>query len=296
MIQKIERIERLKELTPAAFRKIEEGAEDGVSKDYKFITTSEIIDILNSLGWVVYSGTQQKSKKNPETTKHMLRFRNMKFGVYGINGNVPEILLVNSHDRTTSLNFYVSIFQPIRSNGSVISNNVFNKYVVKHEVMLNAEGNDITSDHIKEIIMDITKKLPKIFTYIDEFSKILLTEEQQKELVMRCLTARYPEYVDPKTDNLLISKIINEISIDELLKPIHDEDYSNDLWTVFNKIQEKMVKGGFKKVWENGKVKATRSINNIKLDILVKTKLWVIVEQFILTVGEKNTNEVEHSL
>jgi hypothetical protein len=65
-------LDQLKELAPSAFRTAEQGAQSGVSKQYQFMTTSEIIDGLAGMGWEVHSATQQKSKKNPETTKHML--------------------------------------------------------------------------------------------------------------------------------------------------------------------------------------------------------------------------------
>ena len=41
--------------------------------------------------------------------------------------------------------------------------------------------------------------------------------------------------------------------IQDILTPVRKEDKKNDLWTIFNICQEKMIKGGFKA--ENNKQK-----------------------------------------
>lgn len=265
-------IEKIKELAPAAFRSPEEGAEKGVSKHYQFMTTAELINGLGSLGWSVYSASQQKSKKNPETTKHMLRFRNSEYGSFGVDGNVPEILLVNSHDRTTSLNFHVGIFRVICSNGLVVADETFSKLNIRHM--------GYTFEDVKANITQITENLPVVFNSINKFQSIFLDKNQETEFMVKSLAIRYPEYINPKTNKLNEQLIKKSVDLDDMLKPLRPEDSGNDLWTVFNKTQEKILKGGFKRIGCNNTIKTVRPITNIRLNILINKGIWDLTNQF----------------
>ena len=265
-------LEKIKELAPAAFRMPEDGAQDGVSKHYQFMTTAEIIDGLGGMGWDVHSAMQQKSKKNPETTKHMLRFRNDNYGSLGIKGNVPEILLVNSHDRTTSLNFHVGIFRIICSNGLVIADETLNKFRIRHM--------GTTFDEVRGLINNITENLPTVFDAINRFEGVIMSEEAQTEFAMRAFAIRFPEYINPKTNALNTKKVMKNVSIDEILTAVRPEDSGPDLWRVYNRVQEKLIKGGFQHQGEGQKPRASRPISNIRMNVLINKGLWNLAEEF----------------
>jgi hypothetical protein len=265
-------LDQLKELAPSAFRTAEQGAERGVSKQYQFMTTSEIIDGLAGMGWEVHSATQQKSKKNPETTKHMLRFRHSEFGTLGVKGNIPEILFVNSHDRTSALTFHVGIFRLICSNGLVVADKTFDKFRVRHSGTKFAE--------VKAMITEITANLPKVFTTINKFEHVILNEEAQREFAMKAFAVRFPEYIDIKTNLVDFNKVNKNVAVDEILKAVRPEDNGADLWRVYNRVQEHIMKGGFQHVGENNKSKATRPISNIRLNVLINKGIWSLAEEF----------------
>ena len=265
-------LQRIKELAPSAFRKAEDGAERGVSKHYQFMTTADIIDGLGGMGWDVYTATQQKSKKNPETTKHMLRFRHPEFGSLGIKGNVPEILLVNSHDRTTSLNFHVGIFRVICSNGLVIADETFDKLRIRHM--------GATFDEVRGSIMNITENLPSVFNAINRFEGVILSEKEQLEFAMNAFAIRYPEYVNEKTNKVNTKLIKKNVDINNILAPCRPEDYGDDLWRVYNRVQEHLMKGGFLHQGLGNKPRASRPISNIRLNVLINKGLWNLADNF----------------
>jgi hypothetical protein len=265
-------IDQLRELAPAAFRTPEQGAQNGVSKQYQFMTTGEIIDGLSGMGWNAHTAMQQKSKKNPETTKHMIRFRHNEFGSLGIKGNVPEILFVNSHDRTCSLNFHVGIFRLICSNGLIVADTTFDKFRVRHMGTKFAE--------VKGMINNITEKLPTVFKAIDRFEHVILNDNAQQEFAMRAFAIRFPEYVDVKTNQVDYSKVTKNVSVDEILKAVRPEDNGADLWRVYNRVQEHIIKGGFQHIGETNKAKATRPLTNIRMNMLVNKGMWELAEEF----------------
>jgi hypothetical protein len=67
---------------------------------------------------------------------------------------------------------------------------------------------------------------------------------------------------------------IDEETIMDILMPIRDEDKSNDLWTIFNVSQEKMIKGGFSAMNNKNKMRKQRSITSIKKDVEYNQRLW----------------------
>jgi hypothetical protein len=262
----------LKELAPAAFRTAEQGAENGVSKQYQFMTTAEIIDGLSGMGWNADTAMQQKSKKNPETTKHMIRFRHKEFGDDGINGNVPEILFVNSHDRTCSLNFHVGIFRTICSNGLIVADTTFSKFRVRHMGTKFSE--------VKHMITTITENLPTVFNTISKFQDVTLNDINQQEFAMRAFAIRFPEYIDVKTNQVDYSKVQKNVDVEDILKYNRIGDIGDDLWRVFNRVQENIIKGGFQHIGQTNKAKATRPLTNIRMNMIVNKGIWQLAEEF----------------
>lgn len=265
--------EEMKDNLPAAFRKKSEGGDHTVSKHYKFMTTEEIMALLKKMHWDFYTGTQQKSKKNPDTAKHMLRFRSKEYGELGVNGNVPEILLVNSHDRTSSLTFHVGIFRIICANGLVVASDTFDKFTVRHM------GTEF--DTVKEIITDITGNLPDVFKLVNKFGKKKLTEADQRMFAAKSMAIRFPDYVNEKTGKVDIKKIEKHVNIDELLKPLRPEDAGDSLWNTYNRVQEKMLKGGFDHIGKESKARQARPISNIRMNLLINKGMWNLAETFL---------------
>lgn len=266
-------IEHLKSKAPAVFRTADQGAKSGVSDKYLFIPTVDIIDDLSKLGWDIHDVAQQKSKTSPDTTRHLVRFRNKEFGAVGMNGNIPEILFTNSHDRTKSMTFHVGLFRLICSNGLVIADKTFGKLNLKHNTVMGYSFEDV-----REMITGVTETLPTVFDKIKSFEQTELNESQAVELAIQAFAARYTEY--NKDGNLDRSGIVSSVDINKLLIPYRAEDAPNNLWTVYNRVQEKIMGGDFKHVGSDGILRQARPIKNIMLNLSINERLWEVAEQF----------------
>jgi hypothetical protein len=62
----------------------------------------------------------------------------------------------------------------------------------------------------------------------------------------------------------------------ELLEATRDEDHGNDLWAVFNRVQEKILGGSFK----SGKRK-TRSVTSFQKDIELNEQLFKLAGSYL---------------
>ena len=263
-------LRQLKEKVPAAFRTKEQGGDVKCSQKYEFMTTSDVIDILGNMNWLVHSGSSQKTKKDPETTKHMIRFRNESLNWNG--DSVPEILLVNSHDRTSALTFHVGIFRLICSNGLVVADKTFEKFRVRH-MFTNFET-------VSNTITHISQKLPEVFKTIQTFEGIILTPDQQMELALRSIAIRYPEYLDVKTNEVRYDLIHKAMNVQDVLTPQRIQDEGDNLWVTYNRVQEHIIKGGFKKMGVGNKQIQARELTNIKMLINVNQGLWDVAHSY----------------
>jgi hypothetical protein len=61
---------------------------------------------------------------------------------------------------------------------------------------------------------------------------------------------------------------LTDVNIDELFKANRIEDEGNDLWTVFNRIQENL----------------TADVTNFNTDIILNQKLFSLADQYALAV------------
>ena len=99
---------------------------------------------------------------------------------------------------------------------------------------------------------------------------VQLNDGQTQELAKKALTTRFTEEQ---------VKVMN-FDLDELLKPTRDEDKGNDLWSVFNVIQEKILDGSFSYM-SGAKVRKARKVKNFKQDIDINQKLFAIAAEFM---------------
>ena len=66
-----------------------------------------------------------------------------------------------------------------------------------------------------------------------------------------------------------------------LLTPNRQEDEGDDLWRVFNTVQEKFIRGGVQVSNQRGNMAKMRKIDNIIAQNTINTKLWELAEEMI---------------
>ncbi len=237
-----------------------------LSHIYRFIPTTEVMDILGEQGWYPTQAVQTKSRTGYELStpykKHMIRFRNES------NNNLskemgdthPEILLTNSHDGTSSFKFHVGLFRLVCSNGLVIADKTFNSYRVMHK--------GFKKEDILNVISQTTENIPMVVGKVQSMMGKTLTPNQQYDFAQRVADYRWGE------DKM--------VDVNQMLKIRRNEDAGNDLWSVFNRVQENMLQGGILTVTpkENGKVRNSRSraIRSIDQNLEVNKMLWTLSE------------------
>ena len=255
--------EQIREVAPTVFA---EKPADNVSKHYTHIPTAQVLEDMKKLGWGVVDAQQVKARKNTTKgfQKHLVTFRNPDVVINGADGDTvfPQILLTNSHDGKNAFTFTAGLFRLVCSNGLVIADEKFNDVKMRHM--------GYTFEDLQVQIKDMVEQLPLTVESMNKMKAVELNVKQMKALAEKSLTTRFTE------DQLKVAKI----NLDELINPVRDEDKGNDLWSVFNVIQEKIITGDFSYL-SGAKSRKAREVKNFKQDMDINKKLFAFASELV---------------
>jgi hypothetical protein len=248
--------ENMKSMAPSIFA---EKPSNEVSKHYTHIPTTKVIDDMELLGWKPIEAKEVKARKKSTKgyQKHLIVFRNDDVVINGEDGDTvfPQILLTNSHDGKNAFQFQAGLYRLVCSNGLVIADTQFEAVKMRHM--------GYTFEDLQVKIKEMVEKLPLTVESMNKMKAKEMAEEEIIQFAKDAINTRFTE------------KEINRIQIDlkELVNPVRKEDAGNDLWSVFNVVQEKIVTGDFD-YRAGGKVRKAREIKNFKQDMKINKELF----------------------
>ena len=155
--------------------------------------------------------------------------------------------MTNSHNGSSSFQFRVGLYRLVCSNGLVIATQEFDNVKVRHM--------GYSFDELQQTIKTITERLPLTVESMNKMKEIELEQDQMVALANQMLEVRFGD----STKDM-------GFDIDQILEPVRVEDQTNDLWTVFNRIQERIIGGDFN-YSTNNRVRKARRIKNFNQDI-----------------------------
>lgn len=247
--------EELMHYVPSVFS---EDKHESRSERYTCIPTITLLDSLQREGFQPFFACQTRVRDpgRREHTKHMLRLRREG----QITGQqVPEIILLNSHDGTSSYQMLPGLFRAVCQNGLVCGESF-------GEVRVPYKGN------VVEKVIKGAYEVLGIFDRVEEkrdaMQSLILPPPARQALASAALTYRFGEDHQPVTES-------------QLLSPRRWQDESNDLWTTFQRIQENLIKGGLHGRNAAGKRTHTRAVKGIDGDVKLNRALWVMAESML---------------
>ena len=257
--------EQIKNSAPLIFA--EAPTNPDVSKKYLFVNTETIIDDLEKLGWLPVQAAQRKARKKEGTifSKHMVAFQNPEIKITSKDGDdaYPRILLTNSHDGMQAFKFSVGIFRLVCSNGLVVADEQFSDFKIKHK--------GYSFEELRNVVRQAVEDLPNRVQVMNDMKSRILTATEKRKLAI---------------DAMLIRAGVNtlqydEETIDEILEPKRKADKGDDLWRVFNVIQEKVTQGEFHAALKGAKVRKVRKIKSFEKDMKVNKELFKLATNLI---------------
>ena len=68
------------------------------------------------------------------------------------------------------------------------------------------------------------------------------------------------------------------ITENQVLRPRRFDDNASDLWSIFNRVQENLVKGGLTGRTANGRQRQTRPVQGIDQNLRLNRALWLLAD------------------
>ena len=250
----------IREVAPSVFTQTQSPE---LSDKYTHIPTTRVMSDMEALGWGVVKANEVKTKKNKGYQKHILTFQNPEITITSKDGDkvIPQIILMNSHNGKSKFRFAAGLFRLVCSNGLVIADEEFANLNIRHM--------GYTFEELQEIMNTIVEKLPLTVECMNRMRATELDRESQIRFALECIECRFDE------------KNIIKLDIDSVLNPIRKEDYGNDLWSIFNVVQEKVLAGGFDVISTKGKVRKAREVKNFTQDQQINKDLYTVALKYM---------------
>ncbi|HCF5435866.1 MULTISPECIES: DUF932 domain-containing protein [Pseudomonas] len=246
--------DQIRSVAPSIFA---ETAHESRSERYSYIPTAAVLAELRQEGFQPFMvcQTRVRHEDRREFTKHMVRLRHAS----QINGNeANEVILLNSHDGTSSYQMIAGMFRFVCHNGLVCGDTLA-------DVRVHHKGN--VAEQVIEGAYEILQGFDQVQEARDAMRLITLDEGEQEVLARSALALKYdaPDKVTPVTEA-------------QVLMPRRFDDRGSDLWSTFNRIQENLVKGGLHGRNAHGRRQRTRPVQGIDQNVRLNRALWMLAD------------------
>jgi hypothetical protein len=236
------------------------------SKRYTQISTMDVLQGFVREGFeirsIVTARTRDESRRGYE--KHMIKLRRPQKAIVG--DYTPELSLLNSHDGASAYKLVFSMLRFICDNGMAVGENWASVHV--------PHRGDVASEVINgaHIVLNQTQD---IVAQIDRFKSITMSDDAIEAFTHEAFKLRYPDAEEAGRAP------ITPLMLNHARRPA---DVGDSVWAVYNRVQENLIKGGFRGriIGSNGRMRRTtmRPVRGIDQDMTINQRLFTLAESF----------------
>jgi hypothetical protein len=275
--------ERIQQLAPAVFSSTKA---DGLSERYASLNTAQLLPVLADFGYFPMQAAQKKSRKGEaQHSSHMLSFAKT-YHTQDIIGDVrPEIILYNSHDGSSSVRLFAGCFRFICSNG-IVAGDGFQSRMYHNAKAING---------FEDMLASTVDSLPLLMERIEKLRSTKLMYGDAVEMARKGVQTRWKMF-DETIEDIPFGSYATEKTVRDALVVQRNEDDYMDAFTVFNRIQEAVVRGNAfvrsltkanTKHGDTGVMRKARPISSVSEGIRVNSELWAIADAYSGTAVEE---------
>lgn len=246
------------------------------SDRYTYVSTMDLLRALAKEGFRPTYATQQRTRREGMRgfTKHMIRLRN-DFTL--AKPEVPEVIMVNSHGGQSSVLLAGGLWRFVCANGHVSGDTLADVHV-QHK-------GDIV-DGVVNGVYQVVEALETVGGQVDAWKQLRLSAPEQRLLAEGGATVRFDLEEGEKSP----------VSLEQILHPRRAADKADDLWTVYNRVQENLNKGGLYGLRrdKNNRLRnlTTRAVKGIDQNMSLNRALWKLASGMADLKTGKTTNNI----
>ena len=251
-------LEAVRTRAPAVFAP---SADERLSAKYTFVPSERVLTGLMSAGFLPVDARQASARRgSPLHARHVVRLR-PRFDTVQLKDSVAEIVFLNSHDGTSAYQLRMGLFRVVCTNGLIVSRGAFPAYCVSHR------GNIV--DDVIAGALELAERFESLAAQVERMEQRRLFKDEQLAFAERALALRFPEGAQSGMEPL------------QLLACRRAEDVGDDLWRVYNRCQEHLLRGGLSRRSASGRLTRTRAISSIRRDVQLNGQLWDLAAQVL---------------
>jgi hypothetical protein len=225
--------EQMRSKVPSIFG---DTAHESRSVKFKPIPTIEVLRALAGEGFFPVSVQQQGSRKVDRLpfSKHLIRLRRFDNAEkLQVNDTIAEFVLRNANDGTSPWDIMGGLFRIACLNGGIVSKGNLEHFKVRH--ILNDPNPRAIVDKVIEGTYNILRNVDLVLEAPRLWSQVTLDEHQMFQFAHKAWNFIFAD-IDgvPRTS----------VKPEQLLVRRRVQDTGNDLWSVFNVVQEWAMRGG----------------------------------------------------
>jgi hypothetical protein len=255
---------------PAVFA--EDKAERLTSR-YAALKTSDLLPVLRDYGYHPVQAAQKRARKGKhEHSAHLLAFSRAG----DISSDVPgggvrsEVLVYNSHNGTSGVKLMAGAYRFVCSNGIV-----------------RGDGNSVSIRHTHKAMQDfeamlrnIIEGVPAMMSTIDALRDRRMSNEEAWNFAEKAVALRWDFMQKAYVPDNPHGSYADSITIRQALAHHRAEDNFSDAWSVFNRVQENVLRGNvfIKSITDKGiRERKARPLASIQEHVSVNQKMFDLV-------------------
>jgi uncharacterized protein DUF932 len=190
----------------------------------------------------------------------VIRFRR-RYETVTLRDCIPEIICLNGHDGRTALQFILALYRPICTNGLVVCNEVLPAWKVPHR-------RHILEEAVAAVIAQ-SEQFAAVGQWVERMERTRLEEPRRIAFAEEALRLRFPKDRHRRMNPAL------------LLEARRSEDAGDDVWRVYNVIQENVIRGDLAGRSALNRSMRSRPIKSVKRDVELNTELWKLATTLV---------------
>ena len=221
-------LDDLRRVAPSVFA---ENAQPGVSSRYTFVSTAQVVSLLDAEGWAPVRASQQRVRLEYRQgfQMHELRFArraDLDREVFAVGDTRPELVLQNAHDGTRAYRIDAGLYRLVCRNGLTVADAQFAHVAIRHV--------DVSAERFVAAAQAVAEETPRVLEVVARWQSVQLSDGARLEFARRSIALRW-DFGDTAARLLTPGR---------LLAPVRYGDRTTDLWTTFNVVQEHLCRGG----------------------------------------------------
>jgi len=244
-------LEDVRARAPAVFAA---GAHENLSTKYAFVPSEKVLSGLISAGFVPVDARQARTYRGSRMhAQHVVRLRR-RYETIALRDAAPEILFLNSHDGSSAYQLRMGLYRAVCCNGLIVSRGAFPTICVAHR-------GDVV-DRVVSGALEISERFDALAAEVERMEARHMQNDDQLQFAGRALALKYPDVTECG------------IAPAQLLTIRRREDIADDLYTVLNRCQENLLRGGLTRRAQSGRLTRTRRVTSIRKDVTLNSRLW----------------------